>query len=523
MQPSHPPHHLNHSSRANPATDANLSLPAGNGGDRTQLPRTSRRALLSAAAGAVAVWPIAWRRTASTAAELPQDELLHEAAPGEAAPREAAPREAAPREAAPRGDDRSGTDDLEGGPRATSGDAAREPRWDERLEIRVGPREADLVGSSDRVLQAAVDYVAALGGGTVRILPGEYRLRNAVHLRSGVRIVGSRADSVLVKEPSQRTLLARDSDWYDQEITLADPTGFQIGDGVLLEARNPHHGGQTVLKRTLVARSGSRFKLDRPLRENLWRAGEASCASLFPLITANESCDLAIEDVVLDGRCADNENLNGNWGGCIFLQDVSRCLIRGVTARNYNGDGISWQVAHDVRVEACESRGHAGLGLHPGSGSQRPVIRGNRIEDCSIGIFFCWGVKFGLAEENRVEECGVGISIGHRDTDNRLAGNLVRGSRQTAVLFRPERGQGFTGDRNRLVENVLEDNGPEDGAAVDVEGLTDRLVLERNRIVETRSPARRAGIRLGAEVGEVQLIDNQITGFAQAVDDRRPA
>ena len=30
----------------------------------------------------------------------------------------------------------------------------------------------------------------------------------------------------------------------------------------------------TVLKRTLVARSGNRFKLDRPLRENLWlRAG----------------------------------------------------------------------------------------------------------------------------------------------------------------------------------------------------------------------------------------------------------
>ena len=31
-----------------------------------------------------------------------------------------------------------------------------------------------------------------------------------------------------------------------------------------------------------------------------------------------------------------------------------------------------------VLVENCVSKGHAGLGLHPGSGSQRTVIRGNR-------------------------------------------------------------------------------------------------------------------------------------------------
>jgi len=40
-------------------------------------------------------------------------------------------------------------------------------------------------------------------------------------------------------------------------------------------------------------------------------------------------------------------------------------------------------------VENCHSHGHAGLGLHPGSGSQRSVIRGNRLSRDSIGIFFC--------------------------------------------------------------------------------------------------------------------------------------
>ena len=56
-------------------------------------------------------------------------------------------------------------------PRATDGDDQFEPNWEERMTITVGPKKADLVGSSDRVIQAAVDYIARLGGGTVKILP----------------------------------------------------------------------------------------------------------------------------------------------------------------------------------------------------------------------------------------------------------------------------------------------------------------------------------------------------------------
>src|SRR3954469_21183182 len=66
-------------------------------------------------------------------------------------------------------------------PRATDGDAAREPAWDERLTLTVGPDRGDLSGLDDKAIQAALDYVARLGG-TVRLLPGTYTLRNAVHL-----------------------------------------------------------------------------------------------------------------------------------------------------------------------------------------------------------------------------------------------------------------------------------------------------------------------------------------------------
>ena len=43
------------------------------------------------------------------------------------------------------------------------------------IHISVGVKDATIVGADHRALQAAVDYVAALGGGTIHIQPGTYR------------------------------------------------------------------------------------------------------------------------------------------------------------------------------------------------------------------------------------------------------------------------------------------------------------------------------------------------------------
>src|SRR5262249_53565088 len=128
---------------------------------------------------------------------------------------------------------------------------------------------------------------------------------------------------------------------------------------VCLRAKNPHHGGAEVLRRTLVARSGKRFKLDRPLRENFWVMGDPTVATLFPLVCGEGVTDVTIESLTLDGNRKNNGHLDGNHAGCVWLQDCSRITLRGVTARNNNGDGISWQVCHDVTVEGCHSHDNA--------------------------------------------------------------------------------------------------------------------------------------------------------------------
>ena len=412
-------------------------------------------------------------------------------------------------------------------PRATDGDDREQPRWDELLTITVGTKEgkADFFGSTERVLQAAVDSAARNGGGTVQLLPGTWTLRNSVFLPAGIRLTGSGADTILTRPASVTATLAEDSDWYDQEITLTDASGFEVGDGVLLRAVNPHNGTATVIKRTLTARSGNRFRLNNGLRENLWLSGKPTCSTLYPLLTSEYTADVTISNLTLDGNRSNTEHLDGNYGGCIFLQDCNRYVIESVTAQNNNGDGISFQICHDIRVEKCRSLNNADLGVHPGSGSQRPIIRDNLLAGNSQGLFWCWGVKYGLAEFNRIENNSLyGISIGHNDTDNVMRSNRIVGSGQIGILFRNEdRGADFWPNRNTLEDNTIENSGGEDGVAIEVRGKTRDLAFTGNTIRELRAPAGRIGLRISPEAGAIRLENNTFSGFrTDVVDQRKP-
>ena len=63
--------------------------------------------------------------------------------------------------------------------------------------VSVGQAGAGITGNDNRALQAAVDYIAGLGGGTVEIGPGTYAMRDSLHLRNHVTIRGCGKESVL--------------------------------------------------------------------------------------------------------------------------------------------------------------------------------------------------------------------------------------------------------------------------------------------------------------------------------------
>ena len=96
-----------------------------------------------------------------------------------------------------------------------------------RPRVTVGLRDADITGVDHRALQAAVDYVARLGGGTVEIGPGEFQMRDSLHLRAQVTVRGQGAQTILRKATSASSPLDIDGDYGEEQITLKNPEGFQ--------------------------------------------------------------------------------------------------------------------------------------------------------------------------------------------------------------------------------------------------------------------------------------------------------
>ncbi len=401
---------------------------------------------------------------------------------------------------------------------------AMHSEMDTRPEIEVGIESGAIRGNDQRALQAAVDYIAALGGGTVRIGPGEFLMHDSLHLRSGVAVVGSGETTVLKKAAGEVLPLALDGDFGEQQVTTVDGTQFEVGQGITVWD-NAAGGFHTTVAR-ITGRRGNTYSIDKPLMADCMLQRNAKAGTLYPVISGYELVDASIANLTVDGNKEQNVHLNGCRGGGIFLYRAFATQIDGCFVRDYNGDGISFQQSNDVVVTNCVVEGNTQLGLHPGSGSQRPTIR-----DCvarnngTDGLFLCWRVRHGIFEGNLLEANGrFGISIGHKDTDNLLQKNIVRSNESHGVYFRDET-LGMAAHRNRLIGNVIEDNGLEAGtAAIRVRGETRDLIFQSNTIRDTRpleKQTQTVGILLEEKVGKVDLTQNEIEAAEEMKDQRR--
>jgi hypothetical protein len=150
-------------------------------------------------------------------------------------------------------------------------------------EIQVGILEGDVRGADHRALQAAVDYIAGLGGGTVRIGPGRYQMRDALKLRDNVRLIGVPGEAVLVACDGFVSSLLADGDANERYITVEDASGFRVGDGVTIEDRES--SGFAVTTATLISQTDSNtFRLSAPLYLDYLVSRKAMAKLAFPVI-----------------------------------------------------------------------------------------------------------------------------------------------------------------------------------------------------------------------------------------------
>ena len=374
---------------------------------------------------------------------------------------------------------------------------------------------ADVVGSDNLALQKAADMLKP--GDTLVIGEGTYAMATSVFLPSNVTVRGTPGKTILLKNDGAASALAEDGDFGENRLLVAEPAKFRPGMGItILDDRQS--SGWDLSVTTIKAVEGKTLVVDpRMERDYDLDTNHARVQGTFPMLCLTDGENTLIEDIIVDGNKDKNAYIDGCRGGAIYLYKAKNVTIRHCVARNYNGDGISFQITDGIKVEECESVGNTGYGVHPGTGSPRATVKNCRMRgNGQIGLFLCWRVRNGEFSGNVIEDNGrYGISIGHKDTDNLFVNNTVQRNGTAGVYFRKETLKN-SGHRNTFRKNRIIDNGnPKTGYGIYVEPYAGDIVFEDNVIAETRKDqgTQRYGVYRAKGAGTVKLVSNQMKGL----------
>ena len=376
---------------------------------------------------------------------------------------------------------------------------------------------ADVVGKDSAALRRAAALLRT--GDTLNIGPGTYEMDDSLVIPSGVTVRGVSGQTVLRKSRGVESALAEDGDYGDTYLKVAEPQKFRPGMGVTI-LDDTLNSGWDVSVSSVVAVEGSTLRIDpMTLRDYDRERLHGRVRNTFPILCAIDAENVVMEDLIVDGNKDENAYIDGCRGGAIYLYKVRNVVVRNCVARNYNGDGISFQITDGVQVLNCESHGHAGYGVHPGTGSARPVVANCRLHhNGQIGLFLCWRVRHGKFSDNLIENNGQhGISIGHKDTDNEFVNNTVARNGFSGVYFRKE-SFANSGHRNTFRGNkVLDNGGSRGGYGFYVLPEAGGIAIEKNEIADTRAtnPTQRFGIYRVKGAGAVNAKENRMSGHSE--------
>jgi hypothetical protein len=373
---------------------------------------------------------------------------------------------------------------------------------------------ADVMGSDDVALQKGANLLRA--GDTLSIGPGTYEMNNSLFVPSGVTVRGTAGQTILRKSRGVESALAEDGDYGESALLVTEPEKFRPGMGITV-LDDTLKSAWDVSVSAIKGIDGRMLRIDPiTLRDYNAEQLHGKVRNTFPILVVMNAANVLLEDVVVDGNRAENAYIDGCRGGAIYMYNVRDVTVRHCTAHDFNGDGISFQITEGVTVEDSESYGHAGYGVHPGTGSARPLVQGCRLHDNDdIGLFLCWRVRHGKFARNTIEHNGhYGISIGHKDTDNEFTDNTIARNGVAGVYFRNETFLN-SGHRNTFRKNnVLDNGGATAGYGFQIEPKAGDIVIEDNKIADTRATGRtqRYGIYKAAGAGTVVSHNNAMSG-----------
>ncbi len=383
--------------------------------------------------------------------------------------------------------------------------------------ITVGGVNSDINGYTSEAIQIAIDALhKSSNGGTVMLLPGTYDIIAPVRLYDNMSLVGSGAKTLLKKCKGFSSPFAVDADYGELQITVKDASGFKPGMGVAVYDENQRSGWDLTTTK-ISAIKGNVIYVDDYLLRDYHTDKKGTVSNNCSVISAVEAKNIRIANLTVDGSRESNDMIDGCRAGGIYLHKVNKATVENVTVRNFNCDGISWQITEYVTVRNCEVYGCANSGLHPGTGSPFTLIEGNNSHNNDgYGLFVCWRVRNGIVRNNSFHNNGItGISTGHKDTDMLYSGNHIFENGSDGIQLRGELSQNAP-HRSIFKNNLIENNGiKEKGYGIAVNCKAEGVVLEDNIFRNTGGGKQVAALLLTANSLPVEMKNNKISGLPE--------
>jgi len=374
--------------------------------------------------------------------------------------------------------------------------------------ITVGGTDADIAGYHNRSIQFAIDAIQKTGGKVV-LNPGTYEIKAPVRMKSNITLAGAGETTVLKRDRGVQTKYIIDADYGELKLTVENADGFEIGMKIQV-TDNANNGCWNVSTAYITDIEDNVIYIDKGLIRDYRSDLDGLVSNASSVIDVMDAENATVSNLVIDGNRAENYFADGCNSAGVLIQRSKHIMVDHVTVKDFNGEGISWQITEHVTISNCEVSGSGNTGLHPGTGSPFSVIEHNNVHhNDRDGLFICWRVYQGRVTGNEFHHNGrFGICTGHKDTDVVFENNHIHHNRSDGVNLRPER-ESNAPHRNTFVRNIIGNNGTAGGGfGFSIQSPARELVLKEN-IFRNSSKTQKAAIYIYRTGLKPTLVNNR--------------
>jgi len=347
-------------------------------------------------------------------------------------------------------------------------------------KIIVGGADADISGFNSQAIQFAIDAMQT-SGGTVILNPGNYEINAPIRLKSNIKLVGSGNTTILKKGEGIQTKFIVDADYGELKLAVENADGFEVGMKIQV-TDDSNNGCWNVSTAYVTDIEDNIIYIDKGLIRNYCSYLNGLISNASSVIEVIDAENSLISNLVIDGNREKNFFADGCNCAGVLIQKSKRITVDHVTVKDFNGEGISWQITENVTVSNCEISGSGNTGLHPGTGSPFSVIENNKVHhNDRDGLFICWRVYQSRVIGNEFNHNGrFGLCSGYKDTDVIFKNNYIHDNRSDGVNLREER-ENNAPHRNTFIGNIIENNGTDGGGfGFSIQSPARDLVLKEN-------------------------------------------